>query len=137
RVNELMVIEKYSHVMHIVSNVEGTLAEENDLFDVIRAKFPGGTITGSPKERTMEIIEELEPVRRSVYTGSIGWIGFDGNMELNVAIRTMICKDGYAHVQAGAGVIIDSTPKREYEESLKKAKALWRAMELSEQKERE
>ncbi len=132
-VNELMVIEKYSHVMHIVSNVQGELAKGNDLYDVIRAKFPGGTITGAPKIRTMEIIEELEPVKRGVYTGSIGWIGFDGNMELNIAIRTMICKDGYAHVQAGAGIVIDSEPKREYKESQKKARALWRALQLTEQ----
>ncbi|GAE31769.1 para-aminobenzoate synthase [Halalkalibacter hemicellulosilyticusJCM 9152] len=122
-VDELMVIEKYSHVMHIVSNVKGMLAEGHTLYDVIRATFPGGTITGAPKVRTMEIIEELEPVRRSVYTGSIGWIGFDENMELNIAIRTMICKNGYAHVQAGAGIVIDSIPENEYKESLKKARA--------------
>nr|WP_273846821.1 anthranilate synthase component I family protein [Halalkalibacter alkalisediminis] len=131
-VDELMVIEKYSHVMHIVSNVKGTLAEKNDLYDVIRATFPGGTITGAPKVRTMEIIEELEPVRRGIYTGSIGWIGFDKNMELNIAIRTMVCKGGQAHVQAGAGIVIDSIPSNEYKESLKKAKALWRALEQSE-----
>ena len=131
-VDELMVIEKYSHVMHIVSNVKGTLAEENDLYDVIRATFPGGTITGAPKVRTMEIIEELEPVRRGIYTGSIGWIGFDDNMELNIAIRTMVCTEGQAHVQAGAGIVIDSIPSNEYKESLKKAKALWHALEQSE-----
>ncbi|WP_227939091.1 aminodeoxychorismate synthase, component I [Alkalihalobacillus deserti] len=131
-VDELMVIEKYSHVMHIVSNVKGTLAKGNDLYDVIRATFPGGTITGAPKVRTMEIIEELEPVRRGIYTGSIGWIGFDDNMELNIAIRTMVCKDGQAHVQAGAGIVIDSIPSNEYKESLKKARALWHALEQSE-----
>jgi para-aminobenzoate synthetase component 1 len=131
-VDELMVIEKYSHVMHIVSNVKGTLASGNDLYDVIRATFPGGTITGAPKVRTMEIIEELEPVRRGIYTGSIGWIGFDENMELNIAIRTMVCKDGQAHVQAGAGIVIDSIPSNEYKESLKKARALWHALEQSE-----
>ncbi len=132
-VDELMVIEKYSHVMHIVSNVKGSLASQYDLYDVIRATFPGGTITGAPKVRTMEIIEELEPVRRGIYTGSIGWIGFDENMELNITIRTMLCKDGKAHVQAGAGIVIDSEPKNEYKESLKKARALWRALELSEE----
>ncbi|TWI53205.1 anthranilate synthase component I family protein [Halalkalibacter nanhaiisediminis] len=135
-VDELMVIEKYSHVMHIVSNVKGTLDSQYNLYDVIRATFPGGTITGAPKVRTMEIIEELEPVRRSVYTGSIGWIGFDENMELNITIRTMLCKDGKAHVQAGAGIVIDSEPKNEYKESLKKARALWRALELSEEEMR-
>ncbi|NEU32566.1 anthranilate synthase component I family protein [bacterium LRH843] len=132
-VDELMVIEKYSHVMHIVSNVRGVAADQYDLYDVIRAKFPGCTITGAPKVRTVEVIEELEPKRRGVYTGSIGWIGFNEDMELNVAIRTMICKDGYAHVQAGAGIVLDSEPKNEYKESLKKAKALWRALELSEE----
>lgn len=132
-VDEFMTIEKYSHVMHIVSNVRGILREDCDAFDLISATFPGGTITGAPKIRTMEIIEELEPVRRGVYTGSIGWIGYDGDMELNIAIRTMVCKDGIAHVQAGAGIVIDSDPKAEYKESLKKAAALWRAKELSEE----
>jgi para-aminobenzoate synthetase component 1 len=132
-VNEFMVIEKYSHVMHIVSNVQGMLASDRNTIDLIRATFPGGTITGAPKIRTMEIIEELEPVRRGIYTGSIGWIGFDGDTELNIAIRTMICKDGQAHVQAGAGIVIDSDPQAEFKESLKKAKALWHAKELSEQ----
>ncbi|MCA1032814.1 anthranilate synthase component I [Bacillus timonensis] len=131
-VNEFMVIEKYSHVMHIVSNVKGKLSENKDVYDIINATFPGGTITGAPKVRTMEIIEELEPVRRGIYTGSIGWISFTGDMELNIAIRTMLTKDGYAHVQAGAGVVIDSNPKHEYKESLKKAIALWKAKELSE-----
>lgn len=131
-VNELMVIEKYSHVMHIVSNVRGKLDSKYDVYDVIEATFPGGTITGAPKVRTMEIIEELEPVRRGVYTGSIGWIGYNGNMELNIAIRTMLTKDGHAYVQAGAGIVIDSNPEAEYKESLKKAMALWKAKEMSE-----
>jgi para-aminobenzoate synthetase component I len=131
-VDEFMVIERYSHVMHIVSNVIGTLRPECDAFDCIRATFPGGTITGAPKVRTMEIIEELEPVRRGVYTGSIGWIGFNGDTEMNIAIRTMVCQNETAHVQAGAGIVIDSVPKNEYKESLKKAEALWRAKEQSE-----
>lgn len=131
-VNEFMVIEKYSHVMHIVSNVRGVLAQGKSPYDVIDAVFPGGTITGAPKIRTMEIIEELEPVRRGLYTGSIGWIGFNGDMELNIVIRTMLVKDGKAHVQAGAGIVIDSNPKHEYKESLKKAMALWKAKELAE-----
>ncbi|MGA9226872.1 MAG: aminodeoxychorismate synthase, component I [Mesobacillus sp.] len=131
-VNEFMAIEKYSHVMHIVSNVRGELAEGEDWFGVVNAVFPGGTITGAPKVRTMEIIEELEPVRRGPYTGSLGWVGFNGNMELNIIIRTMLVKDGKAHVQAGAGVVIDSIPANEYKESLKKAIALWKAKELAE-----
>lgn len=131
-VDEFMVIEKYSHVMHIVSNVKGKLARNKGFVDIVDAVFPGGTITGAPKVRTMEIIEELEPVRRGIYTGSIGWIGFNGDMELNIAIRTMIIQDGQAYVQAGAGVVIDSNPKHEYKESLKKAIALWKAKEQSE-----
>jgi para-aminobenzoate synthetase component 1 len=131
-VDEFMVIERYSHVMHIVSNVVGKLKPDCDAFDCIQATFPGGTITGAPKVRTMEIIEELEPVRRGVYTGSIGWIGFNGDTEMNIAIRTMVCQNGTAHVQAGAGIVIDSVPENEYKESLKKAEALWRAKEQSE-----
>ncbi|MFO1441901.1 aminodeoxychorismate synthase, component I [Bacillus sp. Bva_UNVM-123] len=133
-VNEFMVIEKYSHVMHIVSNVQGKIADDKDSIDLIDAVFPGGTITGAPKVRTMEIIEELEPVTRGPYTGSLGWIGFNGDLELNIIIRTMLVKDGKAHVQAGAGIVIDSNPKNEYEESLKKAIALWKAKELAEEK---
>ncbi|EMA6344950.1 anthranilate synthase component I [Bacillus cytotoxicus] len=132
-VDEFMVIEKYSHVMHIVSNVRGIVSEDKDAFDLVRAVFPGGTITGAPKIRTMEIIEELEPVRRGIYTGSIGWIGYSGDMELNIVIRTLLAKDGQAYVQAGAGIVIDSSPKNEYKESLKKAIALWRAKERSEE----
>ncbi|PER49731.1 aminodeoxychorismate synthase component I [Bacillus thuringiensis] len=132
-VDEFMVIEKYSHVMHIVSNVRGKVEEDKDAFDLVKAVFPGGTITGAPKIRTMEIIEELEPVRRGIYTGSIGWIGYSGDTELNIVIRTLLAKDGQAHVQAGAGIVIDSNPKNEYKESLKKAIALWRAKESSEE----
>lgn len=131
-VDEFMVIEKYSHVMHIVSNVRGELADDKSSFDIIDAVFPGGTITGAPKVRTMEIIEELEPVRRGIYTGSLGWIDFSGDLELNIVIRTMLVKDGMAHVQAGAGIVIDSNPKHEYKESLKKAAALWKAKEMAE-----
>ncbi|MGG4167452.1 aminodeoxychorismate synthase, component I [Rossellomorea vietnamensis] len=131
-VNEFMVIEKYSHVMHIVSNVRGKLDETKTGADVIRSVFPGGTITGAPKVRTMEIIEELEPVRRGIYTGSIGWIGVNGDMELNIVIRTMLVKEGKGHIQAGAGVVIDSNPAYEYKESLKKAKALWVAKGMAE-----
>lgn len=133
-VNEFMVIEKYSHVMHIVSNVRGELAENKTSYDIINATFPGGTITGAPKVRTMEIIEELEPVQRGIYTGSLGWIDFSGDLELNIVIRTMLIKEGKAHVQAGAGIVIDSNPKHEYKESLKKAAALWKAKEMAEEK---
>jgi para-aminobenzoate synthetase component I len=136
-VNELMVIEEYSHVFHIVSNVRGELAAEKNVFDLIQATFPGGTITGAPKIRTMEIIEELEPTRRGLYTGSIGWIDFDGDMELNIVIRTLQVQDGKGYVQAGAGIVIDSVPEREYRESLRKAQALWVAIERAEQAVRE
>ncbi len=128
-VDELMVTEDYSHVMHIVSNVRGALAPGKDCFDVIRATFPGGTITGVPKVRCMEIIDEIEPFRRGPYTGSLGYIGFNGNMDLNIIIRTFLIKDGTAYIQAGAGIVADSDPEREYYESLKKAEALIRTLE--------
>ena len=131
-VNELMVIEEYSHVMHIVSNVRGRLAPEHDRFALFRACFPGGTITGAPKIRSMEIIEELEPTRRGPYTGSIGFLGYGDEMEMNIVIRTLVIKDGKAYVQAGAGIVADSVPEREYFESLKKAEALLRAIEIAE-----
>ncbi|KMY53028.1 aminobenzoate synthetase [Bacillus sp. FJAT-27231] len=133
-VDEFMVIEKYSHVQHIVSNVRGKLAKGKSNTDVIHAVFPGGTITGAPKVRTMEIIEELEPVRRGLYTGSIGWINFNKDMELNIVIRTMIAENEMCHIQAGAGIVIDSDPQSEYKESLKKARAVWKAKELAEAK---
>jgi len=132
KVKELMVIERYSHVMHLVSQIEGELQQHKDCYDVIAATFPGGTITGAPKIRTMEIIEELEPVRRGIYTGSLGWIDYCGDMELNIIIRTMLLHQGQAYVQAGAGVVIDSNPEREYYESLNKAKALWKALQYAE-----
>lgn len=131
-VDEFMTIEKYSHVMHLVSSVKARVKEEQSLSGIVRAVFPGGTITGTPKVRTMEIIDELEPVRRGLYTGSIGWIGFDRDMELNIVIRTMVVEEGNAYVQAGAGVVIDSVPKYEYKESLKKARAMWIAKDIAE-----
>ncbi|MEP7219900.1 MAG: anthranilate synthase component I family protein, partial [Bacteroidota bacterium] len=127
-VNEFMGIEEYSHVIHIVSNIRGQLAEGRDTFDAIRACFPGGTITGAPKVRSMEIIEELEPCRRGLYTGSIGWIGFNGDAELNIAIRTIVVKDDIAYIQAGAGIVADSVPEREYAESVRKAEAALEAV---------
>lgn len=133
KVEDFMVIERYSHVMHLVSEVTGTLADGKDGYDMISAVFPGGTITGAPKIRTMEIIEELEPVRRGPYTGSIGFIDYRGNMEFNIIIRTLTVSGKIGHIQAGAGIVIDSDPDREYKESLNKAKALWKAIEYSEQ----
>lgn len=130
--DEFMVVERYSHVMHLVSNVRGTATPDLSNATIIRGVFPGGSITGSPKLRTMEIIEELEPTRRGLYTGSIGWIGFNGDMELNIVIRTAYIKDGVAHIQAGAGLVADSDPRAEYEESLNKARALWQAKEMAE-----
>lgn len=131
-VNEFMVTEAYSHVIHIVSNVRGALARDRDSFDLVRAVFPGGTITGVPKVRCMEIIDELEPVARGPYTGSIGYIGYAGTMDMNIIIRTFVIKDGRACIHAGAGIVADSVPEREYEETLKKAEALMRALgELS------
>lgn len=127
-VDELMITEDYSHVIHIVSNVRGRLGEGRTCFDVIKATFPGGTITGVPKVRCMEIIDELEPVRRGPYTGSLGYIGFSGAMDLNIIIRTFVVKDGYAYVQAGAGIVADSDPEREYYETLKKAEALLKTL---------
>jgi para-aminobenzoate synthetase component 1 len=128
-VDELMVTEDYSHVIHIVSNVKGRLAEGKDCFSVIEAAFPGGTITGVPKVRCMEIIDEIEPTRRGPYTGSLGYIGFNGCMDLNIIIRTFLLRKGRAYIQAGAGIVADSDPEREYYESLKKAEALIRTLE--------
>ncbi len=132
RPSELMTIEKYSHVIHIVSNVRGQLKKDKDQFDLIRAMFPGGTITGCPKVRCMEIIEELEPTRRGPYTGSIGYFGFNGNMDMNITIRTFIVKDAIAYCQAGAGIVADSDPEREYFESVSKLNALFKAVGLRE-----
>lgn len=124
---ELFTIEKYSHVIHIVSNIAGRMAEGKDQFDLVRATFPGGTITGCPKVRCMEIIEELEPTRRGPYTGSIGYFGFSGNADINIIIRTFTVTGGVAYVQAGAGIVADSDPAREYHESISKAAALLEA----------
>jgi anthranilate/para-aminobenzoate synthase component I len=124
-----MVIEDYSHVIHIVSNVRGELKKEHDCFDLIRAVFPGGTITGVPKVRCMEIIDELEPVVRGPYTGSIGYLSNSGDMDMNIIIRTFVKKGGRLHVQVGAGIVADSDPAHEYEETLRKAEALKKALE--------
>jgi anthranilate/para-aminobenzoate synthase component I len=132
RPDELMVIEQYSHVFHIVSNIVGTLAPGRDAFDVLGAVFPGASITGVPKIRCMEIIDELEPVRRGPYTGSLGWISYAGDMDLNIIIRTFVLKDGHAYIQVGGGVVADSVPDREYRETLSKAQALIEAIRTGE-----
>jgi len=128
-VTDFMAIERYSHVMHLVSRIEGRLATGRTVCDAIAALFPGGTITGAPKVRTMEIIGELEPVRRGIYTGVIGGLGYNDNLKLNIAIRTLVAVNGEAHVQSGAGIVADSDPGHEFEESLNKARALWLAAE--------
>jgi anthranilate synthase component 1 len=131
-VDELMVIEKYSHVMHIVSEVTGALREDCDQFDVLRASFPAGTLTGAPKVRTMEIIEELEPTRRGIYGGGIAYFSFSGNMDSCITIRTALVKDGVIYIQAAGGVVADSSPEYEYNETLAKMRALVRAVEWAE-----
>ena len=123
RVPEFMAIERYSHVMHLVSQVEGELAPGVGPAEVIRALFPGGTVTGAPKVRTMQIIAELEPCARDYYTGSLGWIGASGDLCLNIVIRSLWSAQGRSFAQAGAGIVADSVPAREYAESLRKAHA--------------
>jgi anthranilate synthase component I len=131
RVTEQMVIERYSHVMHIVSNVEGQLKPGLDALAVLRATFPAGTVTGTPKVRAMEIIDELEPVKRGVYSGAVGYIGYHGDMDLAIAIRTALLKDEVLHVQAAAGIVADSVPENEWAETNIKAQALLRAAEVA------
>jgi anthranilate synthase component I len=128
KVDELMGVERYSHVMHIVSNVVGRLRKGMNAFDVLRASFPAGTVTGAPKVRAMEIIEEIEPFRRGVYAGAVGYFDFQGNMDFCIAIRTIVMRDGHAVVQAGAGIVADSDPEREWEEIQSKARILFRAV---------
>lgn len=128
KVDELMVVERYSHVMHIVSNVVGRLGKGRNAFDVLRAAFPAGTVTGAPKVRAMEIIEELEPVRRGIYAGSVGYFDFQGNMDFCITIRTIVMRGREAMVQAGAGIVADSDPDREWEEIRNKARVLFRAL---------
>jgi len=130
--SRLMYIERYSHVMHIVSEVEGEMKEGEDAYSALKATFPMGTVSGAPKIRAMEIIDELEPVRRGPYAGGCGYISFSGDMDTCIVIRTMIIKDGVAYVQAGAGIVYDSVPEREFEETVNKAKALLRAVDFAE-----
>jgi anthranilate synthase component 1 len=128
RVSDFMTIERYSHVMHIVSHVSGELAGGRNAFDVMRATFPAGTVSGSPKIRAMQIINSLEKNKRGVYAGAVGYFGFDGNLDSCIALRTAVLKDGRAYVQAGGGVVADSTPEGEYAESVNKARAAMRAL---------
>jgi anthranilate synthase component 1 len=134
-ISDVMVIERYSHVMHITSNVTGQLTEECDAFDALAACLPAGTVSGAPKVRAMEVIDELEPHRRGPYGGAVGYIDFAGNMDTCIALRTMVIKDGMAYIQAGAGIVADSVPEREYEETLNKARGLLKAVEITETRE--
>jgi len=132
KVTDKMIIERYSHVMHIVSNVTGRLAAGKNAFDVLRATFPAGTVSGAPKIRAMEIIGELEPVKRGIYAGAVGYIGWSGNLDTAIAIRTAVIKDGTLHIQAGTGVVHDSIPLNEWEETLNKGRAVFRAVAMAE-----
>jgi anthranilate synthase component 1 len=132
-VDELMIVERYSHVMHIVSDVKGKLKPGYDAFNLLRATFPAGTVSGAPKVRAMEIIDELEPTRRGLYAGVIGYIGYDGTMDSCIAIRTVVMQSDRVHIQAGGGIVADSDPQREYEESWNKAKAMAEAITYAEQ----
>lgn len=132
QVNQLMVVERYSHVMHLVSNIQAHLSADCDAFDIIRATFPAGTLTGAPKIRAMEIIEELEPTRRGPYGGAVGYFSFSGNMDFCITIRTLMLRNGQVSVQAGAGIVADSNPEEEYKECLNKAKGMMLAIRLAE-----
>jgi anthranilate synthase component 1 len=132
RLTDKMVVERYSHVMHIVSNVTGRLQDGLSAIDVLRATFPAGTVSGAPKIRAMEIIDELEPVKRGVYSGAVGYLGWNGNMDTAIAIRTAVIKDGQLHIQAGAGVVADSLPELEWKETMNKGRAVFRAVALAE-----
>ncbi len=130
---EKMAVERYSHVMHIVSNVNGRLRPELNVLDALRATFPAGTVSGAPKIRAMEIVDELEPVKRGVYAGAVGYLSWSGNMDTAIAIRTAVLKEGVLHVQVGAGIVADSVPESEWEETMNKGRALFRAATLAEQ----
>jgi len=131
RPTDLMSIERYSKVMHIVSNVTGDLRPDRDAFDVFEASFPAGTVSGAPKVRSMQIIDELENTRRGIYAGAIGYFDFSGNMDMCIAIRTIVMKDGKGYIQAGAGIVADSDPEREYQETCNKARALMSAVDMT------
>jgi anthranilate synthase component I len=127
-----MIIERYSHVMHIVSNVTGKLKKDLTAMDVIRATFPAGTVSGAPKIRAMEIIDELEPVKRGIYSGAVGYLSWSGNMDTAIAIRTAVIKDKKLYIQAGAGIVYDSVPENEWAETMNKGRAIFRAVSLAE-----
>ncbi|WP_447980460.1 anthranilate synthase component I [Candidatus Nitrospira bockiana] len=132
RVDRFMTVERYSHVMHLVSDVNGTLEQGRSAYDVLQASFPAGTVSGAPKIRAMQIIEELEPTRRGPYAGAVGYFSFSGNMDMCINIRTIVIKGRQAYIQAGAGIVADSQPEREYEETCNKARAMMKAIELAE-----
>jgi len=132
KLTDKMVVERYSHVMHIVSNVTGELDENLDAMDVLRATFPAGTVSGAPKIRAMEIIDELEPVKRGIYSGAVGYLSWNGNMDTAIAIRTAVIKDKHLSIQAGAGIVYDSVPDNEWAETMNKARAIFRAVSLAE-----
>ena len=132
QLTDKMIVERYSHVMHIVSNVTGTLKKGKNAFDVLAATFPAGTVSGAPKIRAMEIIDELEPVKRGIYSGAVGYIGWTGNLDTAIAIRTAVIKDKKLHIQAGAGIVYDSVPRSEWEETMNKARAVFRAVAMAE-----
>jgi anthranilate synthase component 1 len=132
KLTDKMLIERYSHVMHIVSNVTGEIKNDMSAMDVLRATFPAGTVSGAPKIRAMEIIDELEPVKRGVYSGAVGYLGWSGNMDTAIAIRTAVIKDQTLHIQAGAGVVYDSVPINEWDETMNKGRAVFRAVAMAE-----
>ncbi len=132
RLTDKMIVERYSHVMHIVSNVIGDLKQGMSAIDVLRATFPAGTVSGAPKIRAMEIIDELEPVKRGVYSGAVGYLSWNGNMDTAIAIRTAVIKDRTLHIQAGAGIVADSVPQLEWEETMNKGRAIFRAVAMAE-----
>ncbi|MDO9584889.1 MAG: anthranilate synthase component I family protein, partial [Syntrophales bacterium] len=131
QVTQLMTVERYSHVMHLVSNIQAQLKEGKDAFDVLQATFPAGTLTGAPKIRAMEIIDEMEPARRGPYGGAVGYFSFSGNMDFCITIRTIMVRDGRIFVQAGAGIVADSDPVMEYQETMNTAEGMKRAIMLA------
>jgi anthranilate synthase component 1 len=136
RLTDVMTIERYSHVMHITSNVAGKLRDDKDAFDALSACLPAGTVSGAPKVRAMEIIDELEPHRRGPYAGAVGYVDFSGNMDTCIALRTIVVQGDTAYVQVGAGIVADSVPEREFQETLNKARGLLKAIEITERRTR-
>ena len=137
KVDRLMYVERYSHVMHLVSSLRGQLRKDVDCFDALMACFPAGTLSGAPKIRAMEIIDELEPTRRGIYAGAILYLDFSGNIDSCIALRTLVAKGGRAYIQAGGGIVADSVPEREYQETVNKARALVTALEIAHQDRRD